>query len=92
MVTVLLFGLTLQQSVGESELQLDVAGPVTVKVLLESNQAILAGALPFMHKGELLVTVNKKVGSLDSMVKDGDVVKLTHQAHPIFDGAMWQNP
>lgn len=92
MVTVLLFGLTLQQSVGESELQLDVAGPVTVKVLLESNQDTLAGALPFMQKGELLVTVNKKVGSLESMVKDGDVVKLTHQAHPIFDGAMWQNP
>ena len=92
MVTVLLFGLTLQQSVGESELQLDVAGPVTVKVLLESNQNTLAGALPFMHKGELLVAVNKKVGSLESMVKDGDIVKLTHQAHPIFDGAMWQNP
>jgi sulfur-carrier protein len=92
MVTVLLFGLTLQQSVGESELQLDVTGPVTVKVLLESNQDTLAGTLPFMQKGELLVTVNKKVGSLESMVKDGDVVKLTHQAHPIFDGAMWQNP
>jgi molybdopterin synthase sulfur carrier subunit len=92
MVTVLLFGLTLQQSVGESELQLDVAGPETVKVLLESNQDTLAGALPFMQKGELLVTVNKKVGSLESMVKDGDIVKLTHQAHPIFDGAMWQNP
>ncbi|HEX9742843.1 MAG TPA: MoaD/ThiS family protein [Nitrospiraceae bacterium] len=92
MVTVLLFGLTLQQSVEESELQLEVASPVTVKVLLESNQDKLAGALPFMHKGELLVAVNKKVASLDSMVKDGDIVKLTHQAHPIFDGAMWQNP
>ena len=91
-VTVLLFGLTLQQSIGESELQLDVTGQVTVKGLLESNQDKLAGALPFMHTGELLVTVNKKVGSLESMVKDGDIVKLTHQAHPIFDGAMWQNP
>ena len=92
MVTVRLFGLTLQQSVPESELQLEISGPVTVKVLLESNQDKLGGALPFMHKGELLVTVNKKVGSLDTMVKDSDTVKLTHQAHPIFDGAMWQNP
>jgi len=91
-VTVLLFGLTLQQSVGESELQLDVAVPVTVKGLLESNQDKLAGAMPFLSKGELLVTVNKKVGSLESMVKDGDIVKLTHHAHPVFDGAMWQNP
>ena len=92
MVTVILFGLTLQQSVEEPEVQLEIAGPVTVKVLLESNQDKLGGALPFMHKGELLVAVNKKVGSLDSTVKDGDTVKLTHQAHPIFDGAMWQNP
>jgi molybdopterin synthase sulfur carrier subunit len=92
MVTVLLFGLTLRQSVGEAELQLDVAGPMTVKALLESNQEALAGALPFMHKGELLVTVNKKVGSLESVVKDGDTVKLTHQSNPQYDGAMWQNP
>jgi len=92
MVTVLLFGITLQQSVGESEVRVDVAGPMTVKMLLESNQDALAGTLPFMHKGELLVTINKKVGSLESTVKDGDTVKLTHQAHPIFDGAMWQNP
>jgi molybdopterin synthase sulfur carrier subunit len=91
-VTVRLFGLTLQQSVGESELQLDVAGPVTVKVLLESNQDKLAGALPFMNKGELLVAVNKKVGSLETMVKDGDTVKLTHQSNPVYDGATWQNP
>ncbi len=92
MVTVTLFGLTLQQCVAESEVQLEIAGPVTVKVLLESNQDKLGGTLPFMQKGELLVAVNKKVGSMDSMVKDGDIVKLTHQAHPIFDGAMWQNP
>lgn len=92
MVTVLLFGLTLQQSVGESEVQVDVAGPTTVKALLESNQEKLAGAWPFMQKGELLVTVNKKVGSLESLVKDGDTVKLTHQSNPQYDGAMWQNP
>jgi molybdopterin synthase sulfur carrier subunit len=92
MVTVLLFGLTLRESVGESELQLDVAGPTTVQALLESNQEKLAGALPFMRKGELLVTVNKKVGSLESIVHDGDMVKLTHQSNPQYDGAMWQNP
>jgi molybdopterin synthase sulfur carrier subunit len=92
MVTVLLFGLTLRGLVGESELQLDVSGPMTVKALLEAHADKLAGVLPLMNTGELLVTVNKKVGSLESVVKDGDVVKLTHQAHPIFDGAMWQNP
>lgn len=92
MVTILLFGLTLRQSVGEAELQLAVAGSMTVKALIEANRETLAGVLPFMHTGELLVTVNKKVGSLESVVKDGDTVKLTYQSNPQYDGAMWQNP
>jgi molybdopterin synthase sulfur carrier subunit len=92
MVTVLLFGETLRQAVEESELQLDIAGATTIKRLLESNQDKLAGLLPFMTKGELLVTVNKKVGTLDSTVKDGDTVKLTHQFNPTFEGATWHNP
>ena len=92
MVTILLFGLTLRESVGESEVQVEVADQMTVKTLLESNQEKLAGALPFMRRSELLVTVNKKVGSLESTVRDGDVVKLTQQSNPQYDGAMWQNP
>ena len=35
---------------------------------------------------EVLVAVNKKVGSEDSPVKDGDVVKLTHQSKTSYDG------
>ena len=92
MVTVLLFGETLRQAVKEPELSLDVGGVTTVKGLLEANQDKLAGVLPFMAKGELLVTVNRKVGALDTAVKDGDTVKLTHQFNPTFDGAMWHNP
>ncbi|MBI5410461.1 MAG: MoaD/ThiS family protein [Nitrospirae bacterium] len=92
MVTVLLFGETLRQAVEEPELSLDVGGVTTVKGLLEANQDKLAGVLPFMAKGELLVTVNRKVGALDTAVKDGDTVKLTHQFNPTFDGAMWHNP
>ena len=92
MVTVLLFGLTLRERIGESELELEVSEPLTVKALIEGHQDRLAGALPFMNSGELLVTINKKVGSLESLVKDGDLVKLTHQSNPQFDGAMWQNP
>ncbi len=92
MVKVLLFGETLRQAVEESELQLELAGPITVKGLLEANQDKLAGLLSFMSKGELLVTVNKKVGALDTAVRDGDTVKLTHQFNPTFDGATWHNP
>lgn len=91
-MTMLLFGETLRQAAGESEFQCEAAEPVTVKALLERNQDRLAALLPFMHKGELLVTVNRKVGGLDSKVRDGDTVKLTHQFNPVLDGAMWQNP
>jgi len=92
MVTVLLFGETLRQAVDENEVQCETAGVTTVKQLLEANQDKLAGLLPFLSKGELLVAINKKVGALDSAVKDGDTIKLTHQVHPTMDGAMWQNP
>ncbi|MEK6525981.1 MAG: MoaD/ThiS family protein [Nitrospirota bacterium] len=92
MVTVLLFGQTLRQSAEESEFQLDVTGPTTVKNLLEANRHRLSGVIPFMSKGELLVTVNRKVGTLDSPVQDGDTIKLTHQFNPTYDGATWHNP
>jgi molybdopterin synthase sulfur carrier subunit len=42
--------------------------------------------MPFMLQREVLVAVNKKVGSEDSPVKDGDVVKLTHQSKTSYDG------
>jgi hypothetical protein len=45
-----------------------------------------------MNKGQLLVTVNRKVGTLDSVLRDGDTLKLTHQFNPIVDGAAWHNP
>jgi molybdopterin synthase sulfur carrier subunit len=92
MVTVLLFGMTLRDTVGESELQIEVVSPITVKGLIESDTHRLIALLPFMNKGELLVTVNRKVGSLDSIVRDGDILKLTHQSNPVYEGAAWQNP
>ena len=92
MITVLLFGLTLRESVGESEFQVDIDGPITVKHLIESKADVLAGLVPFLNKGEVLVTVNRKVGSLETILRDGDTVKLTHQSNPIYEGAMWQNP
>jgi sulfur-carrier protein len=91
-VTVLLFGLTLRESVGESELQLEVPEATTIKKLIESNQEQLGGLMSFLNKGEVLVTVNRKVGTLDSPVRDGDTIKITHQTNPIFEGARWHNP
>ena len=92
MVTVMLYGQTLRQLIADPELQCEVTSPVTVKALLAGNADRLAAVLSFMTKGELLVTVNRKVGSLDSLVRDGDTVKLTHQFNPVVDGATWHNP
>jgi sulfur-carrier protein len=92
MVTVILYGQTLRQLIEVPEVQCEVSEPMTVKALVAGNADRLAAVLPYMAKGELLVTVNRKVGSLDSLVRDGDTVKLTHQFNPVVDGAAWHNP
>ena len=92
MVKLIIYGVTLKQLLGETEYELNVEHPTNVRALLETNQDRLGGLLPYMTKGELLVTVNRKVGTLDSKVQDGDTVKVTHQFNPIYEGARWHNP
>ena len=86
MVKVLILGPTLQQRMTEPELDLDVEGPLAIKALIEGNADLMDALAPFVVRGELLVTVNRKVGSLDSMVKDGDVLKISHQSRASYDG------
>lgn len=86
MVKVLILGPTLQERVTETELDLEVEGPVAIKALIEGNAELLDGLAPFVVRGELLVTVNRKVGSLDSVVRDGDVLKIAHQSRASYDG------
>lgn len=92
MVTVLLFGHALREAAEDSEFRFEVTGPMTVRTLLETNQEKLGRVILLMNKGEVLVTVNRKVGALESAVQDGDTIKLTHQANTTYEGAMWQNP
>ena len=80
MVTVLVFGLTLRNAVGDTEFDLVISGPTTVRKLLESNQDRMGPLLQFMANREVMITVNRKVGADDSVVKDGDIVKLSHQS------------
>ena len=86
MVKVLILGVTLQQRMTETELDLDVDGPMAIKTLLESHPDQLSALAPFAQRGELLVTVNRKVGSIDSLVRDGDVLKIAHQTRASYDG------
>ncbi len=86
MVKVLILGPTLQKLVPETELDIDLTGPMPVKKVIETHHEQLGALARFSHQGELLVTVNKKVGTLDSLVKDGDVLKLAHQSRASYDG------
>ncbi|MBA5869414.1 MAG: hypothetical protein GDA68_05375 [Nitrospira sp. CR2.1] len=86
MVKVLILGPTLQQRVTEPEMDVEVDGPTAVKMLIEGNADLGDALAPFIVRGELLVTVNRKVGSLDSVVKDGDVLKIAHQSRASYDG------
>jgi molybdopterin synthase sulfur carrier subunit len=86
MVTVLVFGLTLRDSVGETELKLEVSEPTTVRKLIESHQDRMGPLLQFLKNREVMITVNKKVSAEDTVVKDGDIVKLSHQSRVSYDG------
>ena len=86
MVTVLVFGLTLRDSVGEFEFTLEVFAPTTVRRLIESNQDRMGPLLQFLTNREVMITVNKKVSAEDTVVNDGDTVKLSHQSRVSYDG------
>lgn len=86
MVKVLIFGLTLRDLLGENEFEIEPMGVTTVKKLIEAHPDRFGPLAPFMANREVLVAVNKKVGTEESLVKDGDVVKLTHQSRTSHDG------
>ncbi|HEU4685084.1 MAG TPA: MoaD/ThiS family protein [Nitrospira sp.] len=85
MVKVVILGLTLRNAVGEQELDVAIGTATTVKKLIEANSKQLGPLLDFMRNREVLITVNKKVSTEDSPVKDGDTVKLSHQSRTSYD-------
>ena len=86
MVKVLIFGLTLRDLLGENEFDVEITGTTTVIKLLEGHPDQFGALAPFMANREVLVSVNKKVGTEESVVRDGDIVKLTHQSRTSHDG------
>ena len=86
MVVIQIFGQTLRAVVEESELEIPVTGPTTVKQLFEANPAQLGALLQYVKSREALITINKKIGSEDSPVRDGDVVKFSFQSRTTYDG------
>lgn len=86
MITVLVFGRTLQDAVGDNEFSVTMAEATTVKKLIEAHAERLGPLLRYIASREALITVNKKVGTEDSVVKDGDMVKVSFQSHNAYDG------
>jgi len=86
MVSVQVFGQTLRAVIEESELEVLVTGPTTVKQLIEAHPVQLGPLLHYMKSREALITINRKIGSEDSPVRDGDVVKLSFQSRTSYDG------
>jgi sulfur-carrier protein len=86
MVTVLVFGLTLRDAVGETEFECEASEPTTVRKLIEANQDRMGPLLQFLLNRELMIAVNKKVSGEDTVIKDGDIMKLSHQSRTSYDG------
>ncbi|MCP9439423.1 MAG: MoaD/ThiS family protein [Nitrospira sp.] len=86
MVTIIVLGHTLREAVGASEINVEVSGPTTIKKLIETHQDRLGGLLPYLARREALITMNKRVGTEDSLVKDGDIVKFAFQSRASYDG------
>ncbi len=86
MVTVMILGMTLRNAIGETELELQAGQAKSVKQLIQANPDSLGALQPFIEKRELLVTVNKKIASVDSSIKDGDTIRFSHQSQASYDG------
>jgi molybdopterin converting factor small subunit len=75
MVTVTLTG-QLQTADGEREFACDIASPMSVRQLIQKQGGRLRHLLQLLREKKVLVTINRKIAGEDSLVQDGDAVRL----------------
>lgn len=75
MVTITLMG-QLQAADGERDLACEMTDPMTVRQLIQRQGRNLRDILQLMKEKKVLVTVNKRIASMDTVVHDGDAIKL----------------
>ncbi|MEE8492923.1 MAG: MoaD/ThiS family protein [Nitrospirales bacterium] len=75
MVTITLMG-QLQTADGERDFACEVPEPISVRKLVHRQGAALREVLQLMKETKVMVTVNKKIASEDTLVHDGDAIKL----------------
>ena len=75
MVTIILMG-QLQTDDGERDLACEVSEPVSVQQLIRRQRRLLQHVGQLMKEKKLIVTINTRIASEDSLVHDGDAIKL----------------
>ncbi|WP_455378601.1 MoaD/ThiS family protein [Petrachloros mirabilis] len=84
MVTITLMG-QLQTADGERDLACEISSPVSVRQLIQQQGVQLRHLLQLIREKKVLVTINKKIASDDTVVHDGDAVRLV--GHDGFGGS-----
>ncbi|HSA60661.1 MAG TPA: MoaD/ThiS family protein [Nitrospiraceae bacterium] len=75
MVTIVLTG-QLQTADGERDLACEIVAPMSVRQLIQRQGIQLRHLLQLLREKKVLVTINKKIASEDSLVQDGDAIRL----------------
>ncbi len=75
MVTITLMG-QLQTADGERDFACRVSEPMTVRKLVQRQGQALREVFQLLKENKLMVTVNKKIASEETLVHDGDTLKL----------------
>lgn len=75
MVTITLMG-QLQTTDGERDFACKVPEPVTVRKLVQRQGDALREVFQLIKEKKVMVTVNKKIASEDTLIQDGDDIKL----------------
>jgi len=75
MITIILMG-QLQTDDEERDLACDITEPVTVRQLIQRQTRLRQHVWQLMKEKKLMVTINKRIASEDSLVHDGDAIKL----------------
>lgn len=75
MVTIVMTG-QLQTVDGERDLACEIATPMSVRQLIQRQGVQLRHLLQLLREKKVLVTINKRIASEDSLVQDGDAIRL----------------
>jgi len=75
MVTITLTG-QLQTADGERDLACEIPTSLTVRQVIQRQGFQLRHLLQLLREKKVLVTINKRIASEDSLVQDGDAIRL----------------